>query len=114
MKSLLVAVAAVALTASSAFAQLAPVKAGVYRWAGTRSVGAPKGRTERLVLAGSTLDLDVLEVRAITIPSTAAIDTSAAQDSLESFVLVKEGKLGATLNGVTRSLGAGGVALVLP
>jgi (S)-ureidoglycine aminohydrolase len=114
MKSLLVAVAAVALTASSAFAQLAPVKAGVYRWAGTRSVGAPKGRTERLVLAGSTLDLDVLEVRAITIPSTAAIDTSAAQDSLESFVLVKEGRLGATLNGVTRSLGAGGVALVLP
>ena len=114
MRSLLVAVATLSLVSPSAMAQVAPVKAGVYRWAATRSVGRPAGRTERLVLAGSTLDLDVLEVRAITLPSTAAIDTSAAQDSLESFLLVKEGKFGATLNGVTRSLGAGGVALVLP
>ena len=114
MRSLLVAVAGLSLVASSALAQLAPVKAGVYRWAGTRPIGGTGGRTERLVLVGSTLDLDMLEVRAITIPSSAAIDTSAAQDSLESFVLVKEGQLGATLNGVTRSLGAGGVALVLP
>ena len=114
MRSLLVTVAALALTGSNAFAQLAPVKAGVHRWAGTRAAPAPAGRTERLVMRGSTLDLDMLEVRAITIPSSAAADTSAAQDSLESFLLVKEGKLGATLNGVTRSLGAGGVALVLP
>ena len=114
MRSLLVAVAALALAAPSGFAQLAPVKAGVYRWATTRPVAGGVGRAERVVLAGSTLDLDVLEVRAITLPSTAAVDTGTAHDSLESFVLVKEGKFGATLNGVTRSLGAGGVALVLP
>ena len=112
MRSLLLAVAAVVLTAPIARAQLAPVKAGVYQWSSLRPVG--RGRVERLVVTGSTLDLDMLEVRAVTIPSTASADTATAHDSLESFVLVKEGKLGATLNGVTRSLGAGGVALVLP
>jgi (S)-ureidoglycine aminohydrolase len=114
MRSLLLAVLALASTAPSAMAQMAPVKAGVYRWVGLRPAAGAGGRTERLVLSGSTLDLEVLEVRAVTIPSTAAVDTGAAHDSLESFVLVKEGKLGATLNGVTRSLGAGGVALILP
>ena len=114
MRPLLMAVVALALAAPSAVAQLTPVKAGVYRWAGLRPAGGAAGRAERLVLTGSTLDLDVLEVRAITMPATAAVDTTAAQDSLESFVLVKEGKFGATLNGVTRSLGAGGIALVLP
>ncbi len=112
MRSLLLAVAAIASTAPSAMAQAAPVKAGVYSWASLRPVG--RGRVERLVVSGSTLDLDMLEVRAVTIPTTASADTATAHDSLESFVLVKEGKLGATLNGVTRSLGAGGVALVLP
>jgi glyoxylate utilization-related uncharacterized protein len=43
-----------------------------------------------------------------------APDTAAADDSVESFVLVKEGKVMASLNGVIRTLGPGGVALVLP
>ena len=114
MSELLLALVAAALLASSAPAQLAPVKAGVYHWADMKPVDAGGGRAERLVLVGSTLDLDTLEVRAITIPTTASADTLAAQDSLESFLLVKEGKLAATLNGVSRSLGAGGIALALP
>jgi (S)-ureidoglycine aminohydrolase len=114
MRGLLPALAGIALSAASAAGQLAPVRAGVFAWSALAPANAGGGRVERLVLTGSTLDLDALEVRAITMPSTAAVDTAAGQDSLESFVLVKEGKLGATLNGVTRSLGAGGVALVLP
>ena len=114
MRALPLALVAAGLLASSVSAQLAPVKAGVYRWADMRPDDLGGGRRARLVLAGSTLDLDTLEVRAITIPTTASADTLAAQDSLESFMLVKEGKLAVTLNGVSRALGAGGVALVLP
>jgi (S)-ureidoglycine aminohydrolase len=114
MRGLLPALAGIALSAASAAGQLAPVRAGVFAWSALAPANAGGGRVERLVLTGSTLDLDALEVRAITMPSTAAVDTAAGQDSLESFVLVKEGKLMATLGGVTRALGAGGAALVLP
>lgn len=114
MTRLLPALAGIALSATTAAAQLAPVKAGVFRWASLAPVDAGGGRVERVVLSGSTLDLDALEVRAITMPNRPAPDTSAAQDSLESFVLVKDGKLMATLNGVIRTLGAGAFALVLP
>jgi (S)-ureidoglycine aminohydrolase len=114
MRTLLLAAAALALAAPTALAQLAPVKAGVHPWAGTRPIGGVGRRAERLVLSGSTLDLDALELRAITIASSAIVDTATGHDSLESFVLVKEGKFSATLNGVIRSLGAGGIALVLP
>jgi (S)-ureidoglycine aminohydrolase len=114
MKRLLPALAGIVMTAATATGQLAPVKAGVYHWAALTPADAGGGRVERLVISGSTLDLDALEVRAITMPSRATPDTAAANDSLESFVLLKEGKVLASLNGVTRTLGAGGVALVLP
>jgi (S)-ureidoglycine aminohydrolase len=114
MTRLLPVLAGIVLSATSAAAQLAPVKAGVFRWTALAPVDAGGGRVERLVLSGSTLDLDALEVRAITMPARESPDTTAAQDSLESFLLVKDGKLMAMLNGVIRTLGAGGIALVLP
>jgi (S)-ureidoglycine aminohydrolase len=114
MRPFLLAMAAIALGVSGAAAQLAPVKAGVYHWADTRATDVGGGRAERLVLSGSTLDLEMLEVRAITLAMRAPADSVAGHDSLESFLLVKEGKLAATLNGVSRSLGAGGIALALP
>ena len=114
MKRLLPALAGIVMSAAAAGAQLAPVRAGVFHWAALAPTDAGGGRVERLVLSGSTLDLDALEVRAITMPAREWPDTTAAQDSLESFVLVKDGRLMATLNGVIRTLGAGGVALVLP
>jgi len=114
MKRLLPALAAMALTATTASGQLAPVKAGVYGWGKVAPANTHSARVEHVVLSGSTLDLDTLEVSAVTMPPTAAADTAAGHDSLESFVLVKDGKLLATLGGVTRTLGAGGAALVLP
>ena len=113
MKRLFVALATVGLTAPGASAQLAPVKAGVYRWADLKEVTSGR-RIERLVLTGSTLDLDTLDVRAITLPASTGPDTSAAHDSTETFMLIKEGRLLVTLNGVSRPLGAGSVALALP
>jgi len=100
--------------ASSARAQLSPVKAGVYPWASVRGVEIGRGRVERVILVGSTLDLDSLEVRAVTLPPAARPDSGAAHDSLETFMMVKEGKLWVTLNGVSQALGPGSVALALP
>jgi (S)-ureidoglycine aminohydrolase len=114
MKRLLPSLVAIALTATTATGQLAPVKAGVYGWGKPVPANTRGGRVEHVVLSGSTLDLDTLEVSAVTMSPTAAPDTAAGHDSLESFVLVKDGKLMATLGGVTRTLGAGGAALVLP
>jgi (S)-ureidoglycine aminohydrolase len=100
--------------ASVARAQIAPVSAGVFPWASVKAVEVGRGRVERVILVGSTLDLDSLEVRAVTLPAHASPDSGAVHDNLETFMMVKEGKLWVTLNGVSRALGAGSVALALP
>jgi (S)-ureidoglycine aminohydrolase len=114
VKGHLLALAALALCARATSAQGAPVTAGVYRWADLKAVNVGGGRVERLVLAGSTLDLDTLEVRAITLPPNAGPDSGEVHDSTETFTMVKEGKLWVTLNGVSRPLGAGSVAVAMP
>jgi (S)-ureidoglycine aminohydrolase len=100
--------------ASPAPAQMAPVKAQVYSWNAAHAIDEGGGRAERLIFAGSTLDLDSLDVRAVTMPAGAGPDTSSTHDSTESFMMVKEGKLWVTLDGVSRALGPGSVALALP
>lgn len=114
MNGMLRALAGIALIAATAGAQGSPVKAGVFRWADLKQATGSAGRVERLILTGSTLDLESLDVRAITIPSSASADTVTASDSLERFLLVKEGKVWASLSGVSRALGPGGAALTLP
>jgi (S)-ureidoglycine aminohydrolase len=114
MRGLLCALAGIVLVAARADGQAAPVKAGVYHWADLRQAQGSSGRVERLILTGSTLDLESLDVRAITIAATTSADTVTANDSLERFLLVKEGKVWATQSGVSRALGAGGAALTLP
>jgi (S)-ureidoglycine aminohydrolase len=114
MNRFVVALALVSSTVAAARAQVGPVKAGVYPWASVKAVEIGRGRFERVILVGSTLDLDSLEVRAVTLPAAAGPDSSAAHDSLETFMMVKEGKLWVTLNGVSQALGAGSVALALP
>jgi (S)-ureidoglycine aminohydrolase len=114
MNRLVVALTMVLGVGSTGGAQVAPVKAGVYPWAQLSAVDVGRGRIERVVLVGSTLDLDSLEVRAVTLPTAAGPDSGSAHDSLETFMMVKEGRLWVTLNGVSRALGAGSVALALP
>ena len=114
MNRFVVALGLVTSIVAPARAQLAPVKAGVFPWASVEGVEVGRGRVERVILVGSTLDLDSLEVRAVTLPGNAAPDSGSVHDSLETFMMVKEGKLWVTLNGVSRALGAGSVALALP
>ena len=108
MNRFVVALGLVSSALASARAQVAPVKAGVYPWASVRGVDVGRGRVERVILVGSTLDLDSLEVRAVTLPAAAATgQRSSAHDSLETFMMVKEGKLWVTLERREPSAGRG-------
>jgi (S)-ureidoglycine aminohydrolase len=110
----LLVLALASVAAPAAPAQMSPVKAGVYHWADVRAIEEGGGRAERLLFAGSTLDLDSLDVRAVTLAPGAAPDSDAAHRDAEMFLMVKEGKFWTTLNGVSQALGPGSVALVLP
>jgi hypothetical protein len=87
VKRLLLALVLASL-ASPAPAQMAPVKAQVYSWNAAHAIDEGGGRAERLIFAGSTLDLDSLDVRAVTMPAGAGPDTSSTHDSTESFFMV--------------------------
>ena len=95
-------------------AQMAPVKAGVYHWADLHAIEESGGRAERLLFSGSTLDLDSLDVRAVTLAPGAAEDSVPVHADAEMFAMVKAGRFWTTLDGVSQALGSGSVALVLP
>jgi hypothetical protein len=81
----LLVLALASVAAPAAPAQMSPVKAGVYHWADVRAIEEGGGRAERLLFAGSTLDLDSLDVRAVTLararPPTAARRTATPRCS---------------------------------
>jgi (S)-ureidoglycine aminohydrolase len=106
---LLVLVALVPLASIS----LAPIKATVYRWKDLTPIELP-GRAERLIASGSTLDLDSIDIRAITLSPKGTAESRGTHDDTEMFLMVKEGALWVTINGTMQQLGAGSVAVALP
>ena len=95
--------------------QLAPLKAGVFRWRDT-SARPKNGYTERAIVSGSTLDLVHLDVRAVTLAPRRATDTAVVVGVADSEVLmiVKDGQLGVTLDGKRKMVSSGSVAVALP
>jgi len=94
-------------------ASLAPLRATTYRWKDAKPVSA-SGHVERHILTGSTLDLDSLEIRAITLPANASFESEGTHDDTELFLMVKEGAVWTTIAGNSQRLGAGSVAVALP
>ena len=92
---------------------LPAVKATAYRWSDAKPV-ATGGHIERHILTGSTLDLDSLDVRAITLAPNASVESEGTHDDTELFLMVKEGALWVTIGGNSQRLGAGSVAVALP
>ena len=113
MKRTLIALAALVAIAPLASAQLAPVKAGPYRW-NDAPVSGSGDITVRPLLAGSTLDLDSLDVRAYTLAPGATAEAEGTHDETEFFAMVKEGTITFTIAGVTKELGPGSVVVALP
>jgi mannose-6-phosphate isomerase-like protein (cupin superfamily) len=94
-------------------AQLQPVNPGVYKWADL-PVKAGEGRESRKILEGVSPHFEYLEIRATTQLRGGRSSTAHANDDTEECLIVKEGKLKATIEGRSAVLGPGGVILLMP
>ena len=89
------------------------IASGVYRWSDLR-VESAAAETVRPIFEGRTRDLAYLRVRAVTLPTGGAANAADVDPALESFVIVKEGRLAVTARGATSAVGPGSVALFTP
>jgi (S)-ureidoglycine aminohydrolase len=94
-------------------AQLEPVRPGVYKWADL-PVKATDDRESRKILEGVSTHLEYLEIHATTQFKGAKSSIPHANDNIEECIIVKEGRLRATIEGQKTVLGAGGVILLMP
>lgn len=101
---------AIAAVPGTAVAQL---PSGVYSWAELPVAAGPVGDV-RSILEGSTTDLAYLRVRAVTLPPGASMSTADGNHSLEMLLIVKAGELDVTLHNQHTTLGARGVAVIVP
>jgi (S)-ureidoglycine aminohydrolase len=94
-------------------AQLQPVNSGVYKWADL-PVKTGEDRESRKILEGVSTHLEYLEIHATTQFKGAKPSTAHANDDMEECIIVKEGRLRATIEGRSTVLGPGGVILLMP
>lgn len=101
------------LVTLSTMAQLQPVHPGVYKW-DDLEVKASEGRESRQIMEGVSPHLEYLEIHATTQYKGAKPGKAHANDDIEECIIVKEGRLKATVEGRTTILGPGGVILLMP
>lgn len=95
------------------FAQLSPVKPGVYRWA-DRPVKVSGDRESGVFLEGISPFFDYLKIHATTQFPGAKPSPAHANKDMEELVIVKEGTMKATVDGQSKILGPGSVLLIMP
>jgi (S)-ureidoglycine aminohydrolase len=71
-------------------------------------------RDRKEILEGRTPDLTLLEIHASTLDPGMAPHPPHSHADMEELVIVKEGRLKATINGKTSILGPGSIAVALP
>lgn len=104
---------AAAVTTGTAMAQPADsVKSAVYGWAAAPVV-TKAASEQRILLKGSTVDLRHLQVHTTTLAAHQA-PHPAHKHSDEELVIIKTGELTITIEGKTRTLGAGSIAMMMP
>jgi len=93
--------------------QLEPVKSGVYKWA-DHPVKKGELRESRKILEGSSPHFSYLRIHATTQFPGAKPSTAHANEEFEECIIVKEGRMKATIEGKSSILEAGGVILLMP
>lgn len=88
------------------------IKSTVYNWA-TTPVLKKAGSEQRVMLEGATTDFRHLRIHATTVPAHQAPHPAHKHDD-EELIIIKEGELTVTIEGKTKTLGAGSIALMLP
>lgn len=97
----------------SAFAQLQPIKSGVFHW-NDLEVKTNGDRQSRPILQGVSTHLDYLSMHATTQAVGANPSTAHANEDIEELVIVKEGVMEVTIAGESTILGANGVLSLMP
>ncbi|MRI00594.1 cupin domain-containing protein [Kriegella sp. EG-1] len=92
---------------------LEPVKSGVYKW-DDYPVKFGKLRESRSIMEGTSPHFEYLEMHATTKFPGAEPSTAHANAEYEECIIVKEGKMEVTIEGISTILEAGGVILLMP
>ncbi len=89
-----------------------PFKSNVYYWENTKVMKTKSGEC-RQFLTGSTNHLDYLDMHATTINPGKSVSGKDIQSRYEKLIIVKDGEILQTLNGVKKLLKSGSVVLML-
>ncbi len=101
------------LIAMTATAQLKPITSGVYHW-NELPVKKEAQREMRTIMEGTTNEFSYFEVHATTQEKGATPKPPHAQTDIEELMIIKEGKMKATIGSKTSVLGTGSVLLIPP
>ncbi|WP_191321938.1 cupin domain-containing protein [Algoriphagus aquimarinus] len=95
------------------FAQLQPVKSGVFHWNDleAKSNGDRQGRA---ILEGVSPHFEYLEMHATTQAVGAQASAAHANENMEELIIVKEGVMKVTIDGMSSILGTNGVISLMP
>jgi (S)-ureidoglycine aminohydrolase len=85
----------------------------VYQWKNLPTQKEDEG-TSRLLFNGSTTTLSSFEAKAYTLPPGGNSPANFKHDDLEELMIVKDGKFSITINGISRIVGPGSIAFVMP
>lgn len=100
------------LISSLAFSQSKPIESKVYYWKNLVVNKRPQGES-RPILEGTTPDFKFCKVHASTLLPKSRMRKEAYSQENEELIIVKEGELTVTIEGETKVLKAGGIALIL-
>jgi (S)-ureidoglycine aminohydrolase len=109
MKKLLVLLS---LIQSFSYAQTKPVESKVNAWKDLVVNKRPQGES-RPILDGTTPDFKLCKVHASTLLPKSRMRKEAYSQENEELIIVKEGELTVTIEGKTKVLKAGGLALIM-
>jgi (S)-ureidoglycine aminohydrolase len=100
------------LALSTGFVKMPPVASGVYAWQ-KAPVTKKAGVEQRTLLEGTTTDFTHMKVHATTLPAHQAPHPAHKHDD-EELIIIKDGELTVTIEGKTKTLGTGSIALMMP
>ncbi len=98
---------------TTTMAQLAEIEGGIYRW-DELPVKEGGQRIGRKIMEGSSPHFEFLEIHATTQEKGAKPSPPHTQKDIEEVIIIKEGLMKMTMDGVSKILPAGSVILIPP
>lgn len=89
-----------------------PIKSDVYPWKESPVVKTDYGSI-RSIVKGEGTDFQTMEISAITLERGKAAETTLHTD-FEEMIIVKDGSLRITINGESKTVGRGSIAIIMP